>query len=317
MSSLQTIIAPIESDFDAFKLLIGSTVASNHKMLGPIANYILTSKGKMMRPILGLLTAKLHAQTISNRTMSAAMLFELLHHATLIHDDVIDEAYTRRGELTAGALLRSRAGVLAGDFLFAVGLRQAAVSGAFTEIEIATQAIENVVEGELRQSENARRLVVDLEEYYSVIDLKTGALIAGVAAAGAIGAGAEKSECEKMAKFGSLVGRAFQVQDDILDYTGKESGKSLYNDIKERKITLPLIAAIDKLGSKTEVLNKLKNGKIDFVVDYVKQGGGIEAARGVMDSICGDAVALLDNYANSPIKESLKAFATYAIYRNK
>lgn len=317
--SLSEIAKPVEVEFKHFRTLLRASIASEHRTLKPLAQYILEPRGKMMRPLLGLLVARLHGSEISERTETVAMLFELLHHATLIHDDVIDEAYTRRGEFTAGAMLRSRAAVLVGDFLFGKGLMGAARVGAFAEIQIATHAIELVVEGELRQSENARTLKVDRQEYFDVVELKTGALIAGVALSAAISVNADNEQCEAMKQFGKLLGIAFQIRDDILDYTGSTlvTGKALYNDIKERKLTLPLILAIEKGGDRLHVLADLRAGETMRVVDYVKRMGGVQAAEVMMKDYFDRAVALLKPYPDSEFKHSLELFATYAISRDK
>lgn len=317
--SLQDIAHPVEAEFGHFRTLLRASIASEHRTLKPLAQYIIEPRGKMMRPLLGLLIARLHGGAVGERTEAVALLFELLHHATLIHDDVIDEAYTRRGELTAGAMLRSRAAVLVGDFLFGKGLMEAARVGAFAEIQVATHAIELVVEGELRQSENARTLKVGRQEYFDVVGLKTGALIAGVSLGAAISVGADKEQCEAMKQFGDMLGVAFQIRDDILDYTGSPlvTGKALYNDIKERKLTLPLILAIEKGGDRLHVLADLRAGETMRVVDYVERMGGVAAAEVVMREYFDRAMALLAPYPDSEFKRSLELFATYAISRDK
>lgn len=319
MINIADIAAPVAADFVRFTDLLKSSISSPYTMLGSYSQHIVEVRGKMMRPLLGLLCARLHSDTLSDRVIVSALIFELLHHATLIHDDVIDEAYSRRGEMTVGALLRSRTGVLVGDFLFAKGLRQAASQGAFAEIEVATAAIEAVVEGELRQNENTRTLAVDSAEYFAVIDLKTGALLEGVAKACAISVGASAEQIAAMARFGALIGRAFQIRDDILDYTGsaKTMGKAPYNDIKERKITLPLICAMQNSGGKKDVLAKMRQSDVKFVVDFVVNNGGVDGAEKVMQATYNEAVAILGSYPDSEVKKSLELFAAYAISRTK
>ncbi len=315
MSSLKEIATPVAEEFAQVKAILKEQISSQHRVLGEIAEHLLQLRGKMMRPLLTLLTAKLHS-TPTTRTCSVAATFELIHNATLIHDDVIDEAYTRHNELTLGALLRSRSAVLVGDYLFSKGLTIASKAEAYAEIDIAVGAIEALVEGELRQSRNVRTLDVDRSEYFEVINLKTSSLIAAAAKSGAVSVGASEEQQQLMFSLGQSIGSAFQIQDDILDYVGDEkTGKKLYNDIKERKITLPLIMAMEVGGM--SVIKDLRAGRTERVARFVEEHRGIDLAREECDRIIDRGISLLDSYVDCEAKASLVSIAHFAAKRDK
>lgn len=315
--SVDKLSEPVSEELGELKVRLRDSIASHYDILGPISRSLIELRGKMMRPILGLLTAKLNGH-IDDKVYATAILFELLHHATLVHDDVIDEAYLRRGEATLGAMLRSRSAVLVGDFLFAKGLTAASRAGAFEQIEIATRSIESVVEGELEQSENARKHSLSLDNYIKVVRLKTSSLLSGVSEACALAAGADGEACRAMKELGDVLGVAFQIQDDILDYVGSSAtGKVLYNDIREGKITLPLLLAIDRAGSSTVVLAAMHRGKVDQVAKFVESNGGIEASRDMMHDYYDRAMAILASYPESDVRRSLELYASYVINRAK
>lgn len=315
MSDLNQIIAPVADEFCRVKESLREVIISHYPTLGDISRTLLAQRGKMMRPMLTLLAAKLHGGVATPKSESVAMMIELIHNATLIHDDVIDEAYTRHGELTVGALLRSRSAVLAGDYLFSRGLSLASQTGAYEELNIAIAAIEALVEGELRQADNARKMVVDRDAYFEVIRLKTASLISAAAQIGAVSVGATPAEQELMREFGHKVGIAFQIQDDILDYTSEKTGKPRYNDIVERKITLPLLCAIERGG--TSVLGDIRKGKVERVAEFVEKNGGIEAAIDQNRNIIGEAKAMLDHYEQNEVVASLRMMADFAGIREK
>lgn len=315
MSRLNDIAAPVADDFSKTKEILKSQINSQHQILGSVAQHLLSFRGKLMRPLLCLLAAKLHSQP-TEKSHSAAAAFELIHNATLIHDDVIDEAYTRHDELTLGALIRSRSAVLVGDYLFSKGLALASKAKAYHEIDIAINAIEALVEGELRQAKNAQTLKVDRREYFEVINLKTSSLIAASAMAGASSVGATAEEQQLMYSFGQAIGSAFQIQDDILDYASDaNSGKKEFNDIKERKITLPLIMAMEVGGN--SVIKDLRGGKIEKVAKFVSDNQGVNLAAKECQKIIDDSIKLLDTYPDSAVKESLIELAYFAAKRTR
>lgn len=316
-TSVDKLSESVAAELVELKVRLRGAIVSQYDILGPISRSLIELRGKMMRPILGLLSAKLNGQ-IDDRVYATAILFELLHHATLVHDDVIDEAYLRRGEATLGAMLRSRSAVLVGDFLFAKGLTAASRAGAFPQIEIATRSIESVVEGELAQSENARKHSLSLDNYINVVRLKTSSLLSGVSEACALAAGAQESACRAMRDLGDVLGVAFQIQDDILDYVGSSAtGKALYNDIRESKITLPLLLAVRSAGSSSKVLHDMRRGRVEAVADFVVSRGGIDASREMMRGYYDRAMDILAQYPQSDVRSSLELYASYVINRTK
>lgn len=315
MNSLKQITAPIEAEFARVKESLREVIVSDYPTLGDISRTLLAQRGKMMRPMLTLLTAKLLGGQSTTKSEAVAIMIELIHNATLIHDDVIDEAYTRHGELTTGALLRSRSAVLAGDYLFSRGLAIASSTKAYEELDIAIRAIEALVEGELRQAKNAQKMVVDLDEYFEVIRLKTASLIVAAAECGAVSVGAGAADRAVMVDFAHKVGIAFQIQDDTLDYTSDSTGKPRYNDIVERKITLPLLLAIERGGA--SVIKDLRRGEIARVAQFVATHQGVELASEQSTKFIDQAIAALDKFEPSEVKQSLISLAEFAAVRKK
>lgn len=299
------------------KARMRAALGSEHPFVGAVGERLVSLSGKMMRPVLGLLCGKLFEEQTSDKVYASVVLFELLHTATLVHDDVIDGAYLRRGEATLGAMLRSRSAVLAGDFLFAKGLNGAARAGAYKAIEAATEAIERVVDGELAQSDHARKGDTTVAEYYRVARLKTSALLSGVARAAAGEAGASADDLERMEALGAALGLAFQIQDDILDYEGQGTGKTCYNDIRERKFTLPLLLAIERGGNRAGVWSDMRKGQVEAVVGYVKKHEGVALARAAMEIEGNKALAILAHYPAGAVRDTLEAYARYVSNRNK
>lgn len=311
----------VTQEMEQYNTLLRDAISSRHKALGTISQYLLSPSGKQMRPMLTLLTAKLHGE-VGAKSYSAAMLFELLHWSTLIHDDVIDEAYIRRGELTIGAMIRSKSAVLVGDFLFTRGLAVAAEAENFQAIVSATRTIEEVVEGELLQSEHASKLNTTAENYFEIIRLKTAALIASAAQAGAASVGASEQQVALMYEFGEILGIAFQIQDDILDLEATPGlGKVKYNDLRERKITLPLIHAMERAGRKEALYHlrraSTKQQSIEWLLEFIRTNGGVEYASGIMHEYHNRAVEILSQYPESEVKNSLLAYCNYVVGRKK
>ena len=301
-------------ELDETKRRLAAALGSEYPFVGAAAEQLVSMGGKMMRPVLGLLCGKLYEEQTSERVYAAVVLFELLHTATLVHDDIIDEAYLRRGQATLGAMLRSRSAVLAGDFLFAKGLNQAAKAGAYRAIEAATEAIERVVDGELAQADHARKGDTTVEEYFRVARLKTASLLSGVACAAAAEAGAD--DLAPMEALGEALGLAYQIQDDILDYEGTATGKTRYNDIRERKLTLPLLLALERGGERRKVWNDIRAGRVEAVVEYVQQHGGVEAARAEMERQADRAFEILARYPVGPVRSTLEEYTRYVSNRS-
>jgi octaprenyl-diphosphate synthase len=282
--SLNQIKAPISSELDVFEKKFRESMKSRVALLDVIMNYIVKRKGKQMRPIFVLLSARLFGP-ITDRTYRGAALVELLHTATLVHDDVVDVSHTRRGFFSINALWKNKIAVLVGDYLLSKGLLLALKNGDYDLLTILSEAVEAMSEGELLQLEKARRLDITEEIYFDIIGKKTASLIASCCAIGAAASGANAEQVNLMREFGMKAGIAFQIKDDLFDYGSDDIGKPLAIDIKERKMTLPLIYALSNEGywEKRKVMSIIKNNnndkqKVAYVLDFVKNSGGIDYA---------------------------------------
>lgn len=324
MSALSDIRRPVENEMDEFESYFNRTMKSDIPLLKIILNYVLRRKGKQMRPLLVFLTAKLNGN-ISEATYVAATLIELLHTASIVHDDVVDDAHERRGSLSLNALWNSKIAVLVGDYMLSQGLLISVEKGRYDMLEIVSEAVKLMAEGELLQLQKSRKLNIKEEDYYKIIISKTAALIAACTATGTRSVTDDPDTIQLMKDFGENIGIAFQIRDDLLDYetnglTGKPSG----NDIKERKITLPLIQALELAtdSEKRKILSIVKSRKkskseIKEVIQFVHSHGGIDYAELKMNLFRDKALAILDSYPESEIKDSLKGFVNYTTSRNK
>jgi octaprenyl-diphosphate synthase len=277
-----------------------------------------------MRPLLVFLTAKLNGN-IAEPTFVAATFIELLHTASLVHDDVVDDAHERRGALSINALWNSKIAVLVGDYMLSKGMLISVEKNRFDMLEIVSDAVKSMSEGELFQLQKARKLNIKEEDYFKIITSKTAALISACTACGARSVTDDSETIQLMKEFGENIGIAFQIRDDILDYEGTGlTGKTVGNDIKEKKITLPLIHALEQspASRKKQILGIVKIRKktkeeISEVISFVSDYGGIEYAELKMNQYRDKALAILDSYADSEVKESLKEFVQYTTSRKK
>jgi octaprenyl-diphosphate synthase len=324
MSSLSSIKKPVEKDMAEFEAYFSKTMRSEIPLLKIILNYILRRKGKQMRPLLVFLTARLNGQ-ICEATFVAATLIELLHTASLVHDDVVDDARERRGALSINALWNSKIAVLVGDYMLSMGLLISVEKSRYDMLEIVSEAVKSMSEGELLQLQKSRKLNIKEEDYYKIISKKTAAIIAACTACGARSVTGDSEIILAMKDFGENIGIAFQIRDDILDYEGNGlTGKAPGNDIKEKKITLPLLYALEQSenSKKRHILSIVKNRKktkaeIGEVIDFVSEYGGMQYAELRMNQFRDKALAILDIYPDSEVKNSLKEFAFYTTTRNK
>jgi octaprenyl-diphosphate synthase len=324
MSSLSSIKKPIEKDMAEFESYFSKTMRSEIPLLKIILNYILRRKGKQMRPLLVFLTARLNGE-INEATFVAATLIELLHTASLVHDDVVDDARERRGALSINALWNSKIAVLVGDYMLSRGLLISVEKNRYDMLEIVSEAVKSMSEGELLQLQKSRKLNINEDDYYKIISMKTAAIIAACTACGARSVTGDPEIILTMKDFGENIGIAFQIRDDLLDYEGNGlTGKAPGNDIKEKKITLPLIYALEQSANskKRHVLSIVRNKKktkaeINEVIDFVSEYGGMQYAELRMNQYRDKALAILDSYPDSEVKESLKGFVFYTTTRNK
>ena len=322
VSSLDAIKFPVEKELQAFEPYFKSIMKSKVPLLSIITNYIYRRKGKQIRPLLVFLSAGLNGG-ITQGTYVAAGMIELLHTATLIHDDVVDEAYERRGSFSINALWRSKIAVLAGDFLLSRGLQIAIETNEFELLRNMSDAVKEMSEGELLQIERSRKMNVDEETYYEIIRKKTATLIASCLLNGAHSAKASKEALEAMHQYGINLGMAFQIKDDIFDYQAKGIlGKPIGNDIKENKLTLPIIYALSKVDNqeRKEVLGLLRKSKrsseaVKKVIDFATINGGVDYAISKMNSFKDMAISALGHFSDSPFKKSLEVMAQFIVDR--
>ena len=324
MSILTEIRKPVGKEMDEFESYFNRTMKSEIPLLKIILNYILRRKGKQMRPLLVFLTAGLNGK-ISEPTYVAATLIELLHTASLVHDDVVDDARERRGSLSINALWNSKIAVLVGDYMLSKGLLVCVEKTRYDMLEIVSEAVKSMAEGELLQLQKARRLNIKEEDYFRIIISKTAALISACTATGARSVTEDTDTIQLMKDLGENIGIAFQIRDDLLDYEANGlTGKIVGNDIKEKKITLPLIHALENASNsrKRHVLSIVKSRKktkeeINEVIEFVTLSGGPEYAENKMNLYRDKALAILDSYPESDIKDSFRRFVYYTTSRNK
>lgn len=321
--TIAAIQAPIDAEMKLFEQKFRDLMKSEVMLLDQIMNYIVKRKGKQLRPMFVFLTAGVCGK-ITESTYRGAALIELLHTATLVHDDVVDDSNYRRGFFSINALWKNKVAVLVGDYLLSRGLLLSIDNGDFDLLRIVSTAVREISEGELLQIEKARRLDIDESVYYEIIRQKTASLIAACCGAGARSAEASPDVIAQARLFGEKVGIAFQIKDDLFDYGTAEVGKPLGIDIKEKKMTLPLIYALRRAGywEKRKMINIVKNEsdnpkKVDEVIAFVKQSGGIEYATTAMQQYVADAQAILQTFPESPYRTSLEQLVQYTIDRSK
>lgn len=324
MSKLDEIKKPVEFDLDKFEPFFRNSMSSKVPLLDVITNYIYRRKGKQLRPLIVFLSAGLNGK-INQSTYVAAGMIELLHTATLIHDDVVDEAYERRGFFSINALWRSKIAVLVGDYLLSKGLLLAIEKNEIELLRIMSQAVKDMSEGELLQIERSRKMDIDEETYYEIIQKKTASLLASCSANGASSVGATPEMVQRMKDFGLYIGMAFQMKDDLFDYQPKGIiGKPTGNDIKEKKLTLPLIHALSKVDKKEqkEILKFVRNSKkstkaVEKVVAFVIQNGGLEYTASKMNEYKNKALEQLTFYPEGEFRRSLEMLTEYIVVRSK
>ena len=313
----------IESELKLFESHFKEAVKSRVALLDRIMEYIVKRKGKQLRPMFVFLSAKLCGE-ISESSYRAASLIELLHTATLVHDDVVDDSNLRRGFFSVNALWKNKIAVLVGDYLLSRGLLLSVENEEHHLLKIVSNAVREMSEGELLQIEKARRLDISEEVYFDIIRQKTASLIASCCAAGAQSVKSNAETIEKMRLFGELTGIAFQLKDDLFDYGSGDIGKPTGIDIKEQKMTLPLIYALSKasFSIKRKLINIVKNNnndpeKVKYVIDYVITSGGIEYTQNIMLQYRQRALDILHHFNDNEANQSLQQLVIYTTERTK
>ncbi len=318
LSDIKKVIAP---ELKSFEVHFKEAMSSKVPLLEKITYYLVKRRGKQVRPMFVYLSAKVCGETNESSHVAASMV-EILHTATLVHDDVVDEAYERRGMFSINALWKNKIAVLVGDYLFAKGLDISLANNDFEILRIMNVAVQEVIEGELLQSEKARRLDITEEVYYDIIKRKTASLIAAACGVGAASTTKNKEHIDRMKLFGEKIGIAFQIKDDLFDFGADDVGKPRGIDIKEKKMTLPLIYALNNADKKTKkkIINTVKkhnedSAKVAEVITYVNQSGGIEYATEAMYQYRQEAFDILHQFPESPARQALQDLVIFVTER--
>ena len=321
--SISEIQAPILEEMNSFEKKFRNSMKTNVMLLDQIMKYIIHRKGKQIRPMFVFLTAGT-VGLIGDSTYRGAALIELVHTASLVHDDVVDDSNYRRGFFSINALWKNKIAVLVGDFLLSKGLDLSLKHKDYNLMEIVNNAVKEMSEGELLQIEKARKLDITEDIYFDVIRKKTASLIASCCAVGAASTGADDILVEKARLLGEKIGMAFQIKDDLFDFGTDEIGKPTGIDIKEKKMTLPLIFALNNTGwfTKRKIINLIKNesnkpNKVLEVIEFVNNSGGIEYTKKIMLNFVNQAYEILDSFPESTYKTSLKSLVQFTIERTK
>jgi octaprenyl-diphosphate synthase len=323
MLSINNIKKPIAADIDVFEEKFKASMQSSVPLLDRITHYIVKRKGKQIRPMFVFFAASI-CGGINESTHRGAALVELLHTASLVHDDVVDNSYQRRGFFSINALWKNKIAVLVGDYLLSKGLLLSINNNDFQLLRIVSDAVKQMSEGELMQIEKVRRMDIGEPVYYEVIRQKTASLIASCCACGAASAGASDEVVEKMRLFGEKIGIAFQIKDDMFDFGTDDVGKPLGIDIKEKKVTLPLIYSLANATSaeKKRIINLVKNhnddpAKIAQIIKFVNETGGLQYAETQMKKYQDEAFAILNTFPDSDSHRGLEQLVRFTTERNK
>ena len=323
MKPVEQIKLPIQNEMELFEEKFKESMLTKVPLLNRITYYIVRRKGKQMRPMFVFLVAKMVSDGgFDERTYRGASVVELIHTATLVHDDVVDDSNRRRGFFSVNALWKNKIAVLVGDFLLSKGLLLSIDNEDFDLLKLISIAVREMSEGELLQIEKARKLDITEEIYFEIIRQKTATLIAACCGIGAASVGANQETVQQMRKFGEYIGIAFQIKDDLFDYSDEKIGKPTGIDIKEQKMTLPLIYTLNTCSEKDKnwIINSVKKHnknkkRVKEVISFVKENGGIEYTISKMNDYKNRALTILDNYPTSPYKDSLLQMIDYVVER--
>ncbi|NQY00681.1 MAG: polyprenyl synthetase family protein [Flavobacteriaceae bacterium] len=323
MKPVEEIKYPIQKEMERFEEKFKDSMLSKVPLLNRITYYIVRRKGKQMRPMFVFLIAKMVSDGgFDQRTYRGASIVELIHTASLVHDDIVDDSNRRRGFFSINALWKNKIAVLVGDFLFAKGLLLSIDNEDFDLLKLISIAVREISEGELLQIEKARKLDITEDVYYEIIRQKTATLIAACCSIGAASVGANQETIQQMRKFGQYIGMAFQIKDDLFDYSDEKIGKPTGIDIKEQKMTLPLIYTLNQCApnERAWLINSIKKHnknrkRVKEVIALVKQSGGIEYAIGKMHDYKNKALTILSDYQESEYKSSLVKMIDYVVER--
>ncbi|OBX23916.1 MULTISPECIES: polyprenyl synthetase family protein [Bizionia] len=325
MKIVEQIKQPVDYEMELFEQKFQLAMSSKVALLNRITHYLVNRKGKQMRPMFVFLVAKMVSNgEVSERTYRGASVIELIHTATLVHDDVVDDSNRRRGFFSINALWKNKIAVLVGDYLLSKGLLLSIDNNDFDLLKIISIAVREMSEGELLQIEKARKLDITEAIYYEIIRQKTATLIAACCSLGAASVKPDSDHVERMRKFGELIGMAFQIKDDLFDYGTEKIGKPTGIDIKEQKMTLPLIYVLNTVSKKDKnwIINSIKNHnkdkrRVNEVIAFVKENGGLDYAIVKMKAFQEEALQILNTYPKSDFRDSLELMVNYVIQRKK
>ena len=322
--TLESLQKPVLRELEMFDKVFRKSLRSSIPLVDLIARYLVWNKGKRVRPLLVFLSAQISG-AINERTYRAAALIEMLHTATLVHDDVVDDSDTRRGVASLNGVWKNKIAVLMGDYLLSKGLLLSLQQGDYQFLHITSEAVKRMTEGELLQIQKSRQLNIDEETYFRIIEDKTASLFSACAEIGSVSASSDSAINAALQEYGTQIGIAFQIRDDLLDYLGRRTilGKPIAADIKEKKITLPMIYALrtcDRNSSKRalHMIGKgVKHGDVAWLLDFVKTQGGIEYTVQKANEHIIKAKAALHQFPDSPAKQSLENFSEFVLQRDK
>jgi|TARA_B110000240_G_scaffold198103_1_gene256451 octaprenyl-diphosphate synthase len=324
MKEIERIKLPIKQEMELFEGKFSKSMISNVPLLNRITHYVVNRKGKQMRPMFVFLTAKMLSNgEINEKVFRAASVIELIHTATLVHDDVVDSSNIRRGFFSLNALWKNKIAVLVGDFLLSKGMLLCIDNNDFDLLKLISKSVKDMSQGELLQIEKSRRLDINEEVYFEIIRKKTASLISSCCALGAASSNASQNKIDQLASFGEKIGIAFQLKDDLFDYGDKKIGKPVGIDLKEKKLTLPIIYSLNNSSNskKRWLIDCIKNHNnnkkvIQDVIEYVKESGGIEYTLSKLKFFHLEALKELRNLPNNQYKESLTDLVNYVIDRD-
>ncbi len=321
--SLDSIKHPVKSELKKFESFFKKSMISQVPLLDRITYYIVKSKGKQLRPVFVFLCSKMHGE-INESSFNAASFIEIIHTASLVHDDVVDDSNIRRGFFSINAIWKNKIAVLVGDYLFSKGMLLAVENEEYVLLKIMSTTLKKIAEGELLQVEKARKLDIDEEVYFNIIEQKTAALISAACASGTAATTEDKIDIDRMAEFGTKIGIAFQIKDDLLDYGDADIGKPTAIDIKEKKMTLPIIYTLRHADRKTKrwVISTVKNHSEDKkrvreLIQLVHTSGGIRYTKDKMIEYRDAALDLLTDLPASASKDSMVDLVHFVIDRKK
>ena len=316
---LEKVISPIKNEMLSFRKLLKKSISSNNILIDEVINYILKRKGKQIRPVIVFLSSGICGK-INDSTLRAAVLIEILHTATLIHDDVVDESNYRRGYFSINAIWKNKYSVLIGDYLLSSGLTFSLENDDFKFLKVLSNSVKEMSEGEIIQMKKSKSLDLDEELYFKIIEKKTASLFVACCEMGAISSSKNINEISKLKELGLNLGLAFQIKDDLFPYIDSDSGKPISNDILQKKLTLPIIYSINKssYSEKKRVLNAIKEKRdVEYILNFVKKMGGVDYSIEKINFYIQNSIKIIDNFKSSKYKSAFYILIDFLSNRKK